>query len=171
MIGTVVQIPTVVYRIFNSADVLLYVGCTDNLKRRMDHHAKRQRWWDEVSRIETEWHPSRTEAECAEDQAIAEERPLYNIAGLDPQLRVTWPNAPATFPDWPSDTAQAILRQVGALLNETELSHAHARLRCMQLLLTGQDDLPRGAALVALAAKCGVSERAAYRLSEPKRAA
>lgn len=68
------------YRIFNSAGQLLYVGVANRPEERLTSHAGSRRWWHEVAETRVEWHPSREDAEKAEAVAINFENPLYNIA-------------------------------------------------------------------------------------------
>jgi predicted GIY-YIG superfamily endonuclease len=70
---------TVLYRLYDSAGVLLYVGVTGNLATRLASHAKTQKWWPEVSKRELVWYDQRREAEAAERSTIAQEQPLWNV--------------------------------------------------------------------------------------------
>lgn len=165
------NLPAAIYRLFDTDDVLLYVGVTGNLRERLGNHSRTQRWWPEVARKAVEWYPTRTEAEDAEKRAIREERPLYNRAGADRSQRIKQPNPAAEISAWEASDAASIVQQVGRLLARSDLSHAHARLRALNLVLTGQDELPGGAALTALADQCGASHREAYRLLRTEREA
>jgi predicted GIY-YIG superfamily endonuclease len=75
------ETPTALYRFFNAAGRLLYVGITDHLKRRFEEHAAEKPWWPEVTRKTVQWYPTRTLAAEAELAAIRAERPLCNIQG------------------------------------------------------------------------------------------
>ncbi|MGW5616244.1 GIY-YIG nuclease family protein [Streptomyces sp. NPDC003877] len=69
-----------VYRLYDSAGALLYVGSSYNPVRRCrDHHAKP--WWSLVARRDEEWFPSKEAAYAAEMAAIAAEAPPYNEMG------------------------------------------------------------------------------------------
>lgn len=73
---------TVVYRLYDAHDRLLYVGVSgqgDPATRLQDHLAKP--WAKEVMRRELAYYPSRQEALNAELRAIRLERPIHNIAG------------------------------------------------------------------------------------------
>lgn len=72
--------PHVLYRFYDSAGRLLYVGITLNLPGRMQAHRSDQPWWYEVSDVRVEPYPSRRSVLAAESLAIRTERPLYNIA-------------------------------------------------------------------------------------------
>lgn len=92
------NLPAAIYRLFDTDDVLLYVGVTGSLRERLGNHSRTQRWWPEVARKAVEWYPTRTEAEDAEKRAIREERPLYNRAGADRSQRIKQPNPAAEIP-------------------------------------------------------------------------
>ena len=70
---------TALYRLFNDADVLLYVGVANRPPERLGTHLSLKRWWSHVDRIEVEWHPTRRDALLAERQSVIAESPLYNI--------------------------------------------------------------------------------------------
>lgn len=78
----------VLYRLFNSAGELLYIGITQDLNARFSWHAGHSPWWPEVADCRTEFLPSRAELQAAELKAIDVERPRYNKLGMpkpDPQ--------------------------------------------------------------------------------------
>lgn len=70
--------PTALYRHFDAAGQLLYVGISMCVftRSRTHHHSKP--WFKSVCRIDIEWFPSRSHAEVAEYQAIKREHPLHN---------------------------------------------------------------------------------------------
>lgn len=68
------------YRMYDSADVLLYVGISANVYTRIPQHHARP-WWDLVSRIDVQRLPDRRAAALAELEAIRTEHPIYNVAG------------------------------------------------------------------------------------------
>lgn len=71
---------TTLYRWFNTANELLYVGISNNVARRTDQHGDHQPWWNQVDYCRVERFPSRPLAEAAEVAAIHNEHPIYNIA-------------------------------------------------------------------------------------------
>lgn len=73
--------PTAVYRFFDEADRLLYVGMTGNIRLRWAGHAADKPWWPDVARQTTTWFDTRAEAAAAEAEAIKSEGPAYNIQG------------------------------------------------------------------------------------------
>lgn len=70
---------TTLYRFYNSADELLYIGIAGNPGRRFSEHAKTKPWWPQVARSTMEHHSSRGAALAAEERAIRTERPLHNV--------------------------------------------------------------------------------------------
>lgn len=66
------------YRLYDAADALLYVGISHVPEARLKEHAGDKLWWHHVARDEITWLDSRTEALAAEAKAVTEERPLYN---------------------------------------------------------------------------------------------
>ncbi|MFE9391643.1 GIY-YIG nuclease family protein [Streptomyces sp. NPDC006784] len=80
--------PTALYRLFDRAGRLLYVGVAFDPAARWQSHARDKAWWDDVVERRIEWHPTRTEALTAEVQAIKHESPAYNVVDVDePVLR------------------------------------------------------------------------------------
>ncbi len=75
---------TVLYRFFDADDVLLYVGITDKPGSRWEQHMREQPWWPEARRQVTQWLDSRKLAEAAEQAAIRDECPVYNVAHAAP---------------------------------------------------------------------------------------
>ena len=74
--------PTALYRLFNEAGELLYIGITVNPEVRWASHRCAQSWWNEVARKDLQWLTNRAEALAAEAAAIPVERPRYNRSGL-----------------------------------------------------------------------------------------
>lgn len=83
---------TAVYRLYDGAGALLYVGITDDPQARFKHHAAKQPWWNEVATREVVWRESRGDAEREEVIAIAAEYPRYNIHRTTGRVHV--PGAP-----------------------------------------------------------------------------
>jgi predicted GIY-YIG superfamily endonuclease len=100
-----VQLPTkphALYRFFDRADVLLYVGISASLPTRIAKHRNLKPWWTDVRNITVEYYDTRDEAIAAETEAIKSEKPLYNTTHNElaqstdgvPQV-VTWtPHGP-----------------------------------------------------------------------------
>jgi prevent-host-death family protein len=81
--------PTALYRLFDAAGRLLYVGIACDPEQRFKSHASTAPWWPLVERKEIEWRPNRSAAELDETHAIKAEGPLYNRAGSDAPMNVT----------------------------------------------------------------------------------
>jgi hypothetical protein len=67
-----------VYRCFDTAGALLYIGSTESLLKRLGIHSTRTSWWAEVADVKDVRYPTIFEARGAERQAIIAENPLYN---------------------------------------------------------------------------------------------
>lgn len=71
--------PQVLYRMFDTAGVLLYVGITFRPETRFYAHEQGKSWWHEVAEITLEHFAGRATVEEAERVAIRTERPKYNV--------------------------------------------------------------------------------------------
>lgn len=69
---------TALYRLYDEAGHLLYVGITTYPPKRFVEHERDKPWWPQVARRDVEWIASRAQAETAERCAIAAEQPRYN---------------------------------------------------------------------------------------------
>ena len=79
---------TALYRIWGDADLLLYIGISDDFGARWKQHAKEQPWWPEMRRLTVDaWYESRDQAEAAEEAAIKAEGPKYNKRHVTPDSR------------------------------------------------------------------------------------
>lgn len=72
--------PCFLYRHFDEAGVLLYVGISNRPGYRSAQHEQRAEWWRDVARIDLERFDSRAAAVLAEHAAIWRERPKHNVA-------------------------------------------------------------------------------------------
>lgn len=70
---------TALYRHYDEANKLLYVGVSISALTRYLSHKNGSDWSDEAVRMEVEWFNSREEALDAEIEAIKNELPIYNI--------------------------------------------------------------------------------------------
>jgi predicted GIY-YIG superfamily endonuclease len=66
------------YRFFDEAGDLLYVGVTMNPVARWKQHSHEKTWWTEVAHIAVEPHSDRAAVMTAERVAITTEKPRYN---------------------------------------------------------------------------------------------
>lgn len=71
---------TALYRLSDADGNLLYVGITNDTKRRFASHRRTKAWWSEVANEEIVWCTSLPDAERAEKAAIAEGKPRYNVS-------------------------------------------------------------------------------------------
>ena len=90
-----------VYRMYDHAGRLLYVGMSGRAGRRFDGHSDR-RWFPLVNTITLEWHANHAQARIAEVRAIADEKPRYNVAGSSVALREHKPRKKAAEPQVPN---------------------------------------------------------------------
>lgn len=72
--------PAGLYRFYDAAGRLLYVGVSRNLASRWAQHESEKSWWPAVARKTVVMYGSRREAELAEGRAIRSESPLHNLA-------------------------------------------------------------------------------------------
>lgn len=74
---------TALYRFYNAADELLYIGITNRIPRRLGQHSDTKPWYTEVATITVEHHPTRMVALNVEKRAIKAEHPRYNVVHND----------------------------------------------------------------------------------------
>lgn len=79
--------PTLVYRLYNAADELIYVGITGNPEQRFKYHWRHQPWWDEVRRSKFTVFPTEVAARQAERALIESVLPRENDCRLAQKLR------------------------------------------------------------------------------------
>jgi hypothetical protein len=72
------ETPTAIYRCFDGAGALLYVGLSLVPRGRLKQHSEHSNWWFDVRRIEIEYYPTLPEARAVESAAVADEKPLHN---------------------------------------------------------------------------------------------
>jgi predicted GIY-YIG superfamily endonuclease len=77
--GGSISVPTTLYRFFDSAGRLLYIGVTSVGPSRWSEHEHHRKWWALVARVEAEHFPDRASALAAEKAAIKAEQPPWNI--------------------------------------------------------------------------------------------
>lgn len=73
------RVRTGLYRIYDIAGVLLYVGISGDPAFRQSQHAADKPWWHEVDAMTVEWFNNREAAAGREGAAIRREKPKYNI--------------------------------------------------------------------------------------------
>lgn len=67
------------YRFWDAAGHLLYVGISRNPAERWAKHRQKKAWWPAATLISYMLYPTDYAALCAENEAIRSERPLHNI--------------------------------------------------------------------------------------------
>ncbi len=67
------------YRHFNSAGDLLYIGISVSFFARLKKHQQCAAWWDDIELIRIEHYETREACAEAEFKAIRDEKPLHNI--------------------------------------------------------------------------------------------
>jgi predicted GIY-YIG superfamily endonuclease len=70
-----------VYRFYDRHEELLYVGISNNPRRRWKQHMKEKAWYPQVRHQTVTWYDSERAARRAESAAIRQERPHFNIVG------------------------------------------------------------------------------------------
>src|SRR5687767_14669939 len=71
--------PQSLYRFYDAAGRLLYIGITVDVTIRWSSHTRGKPWWKDVVRATVEHHPNRAAVLAAEEAAIKAEKPLYNV--------------------------------------------------------------------------------------------
>jgi predicted GIY-YIG superfamily endonuclease len=69
---------TTLYRCFDAAGALLYVGIADLWARRIGTHSTKTEWFDGVASVTVEHFDTRAQAMAAEAAAIRDESPAWN---------------------------------------------------------------------------------------------
>lgn len=72
---------TSLYRHFDGAGTLLYVGVSLSALHRLSQHRNHSHWFSKIKTVTIEHFSSREMAIEAETNAIRDERPLYNLLG------------------------------------------------------------------------------------------
>lgn len=70
---------TALYRHFDAAGALLYVGISLSAVQRLGQHRDRSGWYSQIAQVSIEWFTDRRLALAAESLAIAQEKPLRNV--------------------------------------------------------------------------------------------
>lgn len=74
-----VEVPHFLYRFYDEASTLLYVGITMDPGSRWKDHSKEKPWWEHVRSMTSQPYPTRAAVFAAEREAIKAEGPLHNI--------------------------------------------------------------------------------------------
>jgi excinuclease ABC subunit C len=78
--------PAWLYRLYDAAGALLYIGRTRNLLDRVEQHARQHAWGAEIASVTAQLYASEAEVKRAEPAAIAAENPRHNR--VRPRARV-----------------------------------------------------------------------------------
>lgn len=70
--------PTALYRLYDVAGHLLYIGISKDPEARFKQHVQNQNWWHLVARKDIAWLASREAALNAESEAVREEKPRFD---------------------------------------------------------------------------------------------
>ena len=70
---------TALYRHYDAAGCLLYVGISLSATARLGTHRAQARWADSIARVDVEYLPDRPQAIAAERRAIVAEKPRWNV--------------------------------------------------------------------------------------------
>ena len=71
---------TSLYRHFDAAGALLYIGISASHTRRLAEHEETARWFQDVARVDVEYYKTREDAIMAEIAAIKVEMPKFNLS-------------------------------------------------------------------------------------------
>lgn len=77
-----------VYRFFDSATDLIYVGSSETVRSRAQEQRETAPWRDGIADLKITTYPTLTMARAAESKAIATENPLFNVLTLQRGTRV-----------------------------------------------------------------------------------
>jgi len=171
--------PYALYRWFDARDILLYIGRTGELGRRISGHIARSRWMQFAASSTVERRGTLEDVNRAEREAIETEHPIFNKQYNDtPEARERLrsylkeigrldlldqrPADSDLIPALWEDGAD-VVDQIGRILASPCRHHALVRLMAVALI-DGYRELPTGLELESLAAKARVQRATAYRL-------
>lgn len=77
-----------VYRHYDDAGRLLYIGACGNPRKRLSSHVSQSKWFRQIVRVEIEWFDDGDAALAAELAAIRTENPVHNVRGREDLLRL-----------------------------------------------------------------------------------
>lgn len=82
----------VLYRFYDDAEELLYVGASADLITRMAQHSQEKPWWGDVADVKVQHFDTFDELVAAESHAIKAEKPLHNVIHND--VPMPWVSKP-----------------------------------------------------------------------------
>lgn len=105
---------TALYRHYDAAGNLLYVGISDCLSKRDKSHSATSHWHHKVNRTETVWCSCREHAKALEAVAIRFEGPQFNVCHTPKHTKIT-----------PPDSVHPILPEIEEHLSKTGMSASY----------------------------------------------
>jgi hypothetical protein len=81
-------LPHMVYRLFDKAGTLLYVGCSHRVFSRLEAHISKQPWRYDLATVQVTWFDNWPLAAAAEQEIINAEKPKYNKLVMKDPSRV-----------------------------------------------------------------------------------
>lgn len=139
-----------VYKLRNLARCVIYIGMTEDLKRRLSAHACDKLWWPDVAFVSSARYESREAALVAEAVAIQDARPVHNDVIPDPAHPVDGMLSLAVRREFPSPAQVAAM---GVVWVEEEIAdyrtESHPRA---VLLLETERRLPKLAGIAEVTA-------------------
>lgn len=133
--------PQVLYRMFDEAGALLYVGVSMNVAQRFAAHRAVKDWWGDIRQITLEHHAARNDVLQAETLAIRTELPRYNLADSVRNRTLTVVNASPDVRLSAMELAEArvvaAVQQVRALEAEIVDARTEERAAILAVLATG----------------------------------
>ena len=91
--------PHDVYRCYDGAGRLLYVGISANGYGRLEAHRRGSPWWSHVRRVRVEQYRDRGAASAAEAICVRDELPIHNLRKEASALYLT-PSPPLSVDDF-----------------------------------------------------------------------
>lgn len=123
---------TALYRHFDAAGTLLYVGISHSAVQRLQQHMNGSRWARDIASVQIAQYDSREAALAAERLAIINERPLWNVIHNTSKPKAARPVTRRQADDLAVDAGSGI----------TELCRRIERMRSKALSMTVTPDDP-----------------------------
>jgi excinuclease UvrABC nuclease subunit len=77
------HLPHSVYRCYDADGVLLYIGCSYQVEKRLKWHTTSSaHWFQHVADVKVQQYANRSEGLAAELEAIITEEPVFNVKGV-----------------------------------------------------------------------------------------
>jgi predicted GIY-YIG superfamily endonuclease len=132
---------TAVYELFDAAGARLYIGMTNDMRRRLIQHRAKP-WWILVdgSRTIAAWYPTREEATRVESRPIALHRPPHNTSVVGARQPIAGPipwDTAVDAVDWDA-VIDSILAEASPVERARAVGRAMASVRGQQVELKWQ---------------------------------